>query len=248
MKRLSLSLRILFGLVILYAVLASVSVFLPQMGNLPGGGVFPASKPVVALANAAIVLVLYGGLGYAGYLLCRSIGFPGIWDPKVTIRQRFMIPLLLGSGIGIFFILGDLIFSSFNTIGRLQHPPFPMSLLASITAGIGEEIIFRLFFISFWVWLVAFKILKGKGQNIVFWIISLFSALAFGFGHLPAVMLLYGWEIFGEIPPVLIAEIILLNAVLSLFAAYYFRRYGILAAIGIHFWADIVWHLLWGLI
>ena len=28
----------------------------------------------------------------------------------------------------------------------------------------------------------------------------------------------------------------------------YFRKYGFLAPVGIHFWADIVWHVLWGLV
>jgi hypothetical protein len=105
-----------------------------------------------------------------------------------------------------------------------------------------------LFFISFWVWLISFKILKGKGQNTVFWIISLFSALAFAIGHVPAVMFLFGWKSFTEIPVVLMGEIILLNGVLSIFAAYYFRKFGFLAAVGIHFWTDIVWHLIWGLV
>jgi len=40
----------------------------------------------------------------------------------------------------------------------------------------------------------------------------------------------------------------LLNGLMSIFAAYYFRKYGFLAPVGIHFWADIVWHVLWGLI
>jgi hypothetical protein len=42
------------------------------------------------------------------------------------------------------------------------------------------------------------------------------------------------------------AEIILLNGVISFFAACYFRKYGFLAAAGIHFWADVVWHVIFG--
>jgi hypothetical protein len=40
----------------------------------------------------------------------------------------------------------------------------------------------------------------------------------------------------------------LLNWVISIFAAYYFRKYGFLAAVGIHFWTDIIWHVIWGII
>jgi len=44
-----------------------------------------------------------------------------------------------------------MILSRYHSLGNIPHPPFPTSLVASAIAGIGEEIIFRLFFISFWV-------------------------------------------------------------------------------------------------
>ncbi len=34
---------------------------------------------------------------------------------------------------------------------------------------------------------------------------------------------------------------------ISIFGAYYFKKYGFFAPVGIHFWTDIVWHVLWGL-
>ncbi|GAG07802.1 unnamed protein product, partial [marine sediment metagenome] len=84
--------------------------------------------------------------------------------------------------------------------------------------------------------------------NQVFWVVSIFSALAFALGHFPSVMILFGLNTIQEIPFTLISEIILLNGVISIFAAYYFRKYGFLAAVGIHFWTDIIWHVLWGMI
>jgi hypothetical protein len=42
------------------------------------------------------------------------------------------------------------------------------------------------------------------------------------------------------------SEIILLNGIVSIFAAYYFRKFGFLAPVGIHFWTDVVWHVIWG--
>ncbi len=49
-----------------------------------------------------------------------------------------------------------------------------------------------------------------------------------------------------EIPGPMWVEIFLLNGVLSFTAAYYFRKYGFLAAVGIHFWNNVVWHVIWG--
>jgi hypothetical protein len=66
-------------------------------------------------------------------------------------------------------------------------------------------------------------------------------------GHLPTIMFLQGWTSVAQVPPVLMVEMLLLNGILSILAAYYFRKYGFLAPVGIHFWADIVWHVIWGM-
>jgi hypothetical protein len=161
--------------------------------------------------------------------------------------MRLGLPMLAGLALGLVFIAGDVLFSAVNGVGRLPHPPFPTSLVASLTAAIGEETMFRLFFISFWTWVVSRLLLRGRGQTAVYWVVAVFSAEAFAMAHLPAVMFLQGWTDFGQIPPGLMAEIVLLNGLLALAAAYGFKRYGFLAAVGVHFWADIVWHALWGL-
>jgi len=247
MKKVSLSLKIYIGLIITLAILAVTNVFLPQGAFLPTQ-TLPASKPVLALVNAIIAIILYGGLGFIGLKLSQKIAFADIWDSKFSNKQRFLIPALIGMGIGVFFILVDVIFSKFHSLGPVPHPPFPTSLVASVTAGIGEEVIFRLFFISFWVWLISYVILKKKWQNQVFWVVTFFSALAFALGHFPSVMILFGLNTIQEIPFALISEIIVLNGVISFFTAYYFRKYGFLAAVGIHFWTDVIWHVIWGMI
>jgi len=250
MRKLSLSMKIYIGLIITLAILAAINVFLPQGSFLPISPEqeLPASRPVLALVNAAIMLILYGGLGFIGLKLSQKLGFAEIWDSKVSNKQRFLIPVVVGISIGVFFILIDAILSRFHTLGPPSHPPFPTSLVASAAAAIGEELIFRLFFISFWVWLISYVVLKKKWQNQIFWLITVFSALAFALGHIPSVMLLFDLNIVNEMPLALMSEIILLNGVLSIFAAYYFRKFGFLASVGIHFWTDVVWHVVWGVI
>jgi len=247
MKLLSLSTKIYIGLVIILAILAGIYVFLPQYLFLPSQNL-PASKPVLALINAVCMLIIYGGLGFLGLKLTRELGFVDIWDKNISNKQRFLIPAAIGGIIGLFFIIIDLIFRRFNFVGAIPHPPFPSSIVASGIAGIGEEIIFRLFFISFWTWFVSRVILKRRWQNQIFWITAIFSAVAFALGHLPSLMILFGWHTFTGIPLVFLTEILILNGVLSIFAAYYFRKFGFLAAVGVHFWTDIVWHVIWGII
>jgi hypothetical protein len=201
---------------------------------------------ILALAASSIVFVLYGGLGLLGLTLARKLGLPEIWDAAVTTRQRFLIPALVGAAIGVVIIVGDMIFSPVNGLGHFPHPPFPTSVVAALSAAIGEETMFRLFFISFWTWLVSKVILRGRWRVPVYWVVSVFSAIAFGMGHLPSLMFLQPWTSMSEVPPVLLLEVLLLNGILSIAAAYGFKKYGFLAPVGVHLWADIVWHILWG--
>ncbi len=248
MQWLTCSIRIYVILIIILAALGTANVFLPQgsfTGTLPEQQL-PASKPVMALVTAAIMLVVYGGLGFLGLQLSQKLGFSAPWDSDVSNRQRFLIPLLVGMGTGVFFIVVDALLRNLHTLGPLPHPPFPTSIVASAVAGIGEEVIFRLFFIPFWTWLISVVLLKGRWSNEIFWIVAVFSAVAFALGHLPSVMVVFGIESIDQVPVALMGEIIVLNGALSLLAAYYLRRYGFLAAVGIHFWTDIVWHVIFG--
>jgi hypothetical protein len=248
MRRLDTSTAVFAGLILLQAVVAGIFVFLPQ-GSLQSaamGQKLPAAKPVVAAATFGLVLILYGGLGYLGMWCARKLGFADVWDPAVSNRQRFLIPALAGVALGIFFIVADSLFSHFHDLGPIPHPPFPTSLAASLNAGIGEEVLFRLFFIGFWMWLVAHVLLKSRPVRPVFWLVTAFSALFFSAAHVPSLMMLFGLHQFAQLPGSIIGELLLLNGVLSVVAAIYLRSFGLLAAIGVHFWTDVVWHVIWG--
>jgi hypothetical protein len=247
MKQIALSLKIYLVLIIILALLSAFNVFLPQ-GDFLAVQEIEVSKTVLAFGIAAIMLVLYGGLGFLGLKLSKKIDFAELWDSNISNKERFLIPALIGGFLGIIFIILDLILSQFHTLGAIPHPPFPTSIIASATAAIGEEIIYRLFFISFWVWLISNIILKRKSRNKIFWIITIFSATLFTSAHLPSIIALYDLKTVSEIPAALIFELITLNGLLSISAAYYLKKSGLLAAVGIHFWADIVWHVFWGLI
>jgi hypothetical protein len=237
-------------LVVVLAVLGGINIFLPQ-GSFTAtisADQLPASKPAMALATGGMLLVGYGGLGYLGLRLAQGLGFPALWDPVLSQRWRWLVPAVVGATTGIFFIVADSLLRPLHGTGPLPHPPFPTSIVASTTAAIGEELIFRLFFIPLWMWLISTLLLRGRWQNEVFWVVAVLSALAFALGHLPSVMLTLGIDHVNDVPAALMTEILLLNGVLSLLAAYYFRRDGFLAAVGIHFWTDVVWHVLWGLI
>ena len=59
-------------------------------------------------------------------------------------------------------------------------------------------------------------------------------------------MFLVGTRSLADVPIVLLGELFVLNGLLSVVAAVLFRRYGFLAAVGVHFWTDVVWHVVYG--
>jgi len=249
MNTLTRSNKTYFILLAILVLAVGVNALLPQ-ADIPGVTMPVSSMPVwqMALAGMGITAMMYGLLGFLGLILWRKLGFPEIWEASVTNRQRFLVPALAGAAVGLFIIVADLIFSQFNGIGRLMHPQFPTSVVAAISAGIGEEVVFRLFLISFWTWLVGKVILRGRGLTVVYWVIACFSAIAFAAGHLPSLMFLMNVTDPSKLSPVLLIEIFLLNGVMSLVGAYLFKKSGFLATIGVHFWADVIWHVMWGMV
>jgi len=234
-------------LLVILAICAGLNSILPQGDIPPQIPQFQIPKWLISLVSAGGTLLIYGILGFIGMILWRKIGFPDIWDERVTNKQRFLIPAIVGALIGVVLIILDLVFSPINGVGQIIHPPFPTSIVASLSAGIGEEMLFRLFFISFWTWLIGKVILRGRGLSIVYWVMAILSAIAHGASHTPTAMILFGVNSPALLPPLLLAEIILMNGILSIFAAHYFKKFGLFAPIGIHFWADIVWHTIWGI-
>lgn len=247
MSRPSPSTAVFIGLVVLNAILTAAATFMPQWAPvaMPEG---ETDLLPIALVNGTMVLAVYGGLGYVGLRLTRTLGYPDLLDTRVTTRQRFINPAIIGLWLGLLFIVADNIFGRFHQYGPLPHPPFPTSIVASLSAGIGEEMVFRLFFIPLLVWLVSRVVLKGQQEQVVFWNAAIFSAVFFAAGHIPSVMYLLDVASLSDIPAAMLAEMFLLNGVLSLVAAYLMRKSGYLAAVTLHTSTDIVWHVIWGLL
>jgi membrane protease YdiL (CAAX protease family) len=123
-----------------------------------------------------------------------------------------------------------------------------MSLIASATAGIGEEIVFRGFVMGLWAFLLNLLLRRSGQTTIALWIANVLAALAFAAGHLPASMLLLGVQSPLQLPVALLADLVVLNGLVALVAGERYMRSGLVAAMGVHFWADIVWHVLWPLV
>ncbi|GMO35838.1 MAG: hypothetical protein Ta2B_15990 [Termitinemataceae bacterium] len=247
MKKITNSLKVYFLLIIISSVCAFIYVLLPTGAYMPKQNM-PFPKPFMALINALTVIFVYGGIGFLGIILSRKNGFKEIFNDEIKSSKNILKIILAGISVGIIFIVVDVLLNKIFNMPLYTHPPFPASLFASINAGVGEELMFRLFFISFWVWIFSKIIKTEKNRNILFWIIGAFSAIIFVLGHIPSVMMLYNYKTIYEISLPFWGMIIGLNSIVSIVAVYYFKKYGFIGAVLIHTFTDIIWHVLWGII
>jgi membrane protease YdiL (CAAX protease family) len=244
-------LTVFFTLLIIYALSAflTYTFFIDQLSEFVGLPIPETNIPpvVFGLANAGIVIVAYGLLGLGGTWFARKLGLPGIFSEDGNWRRWFLTPLMLGVVCGILLIMGDLIFAQFNGYGRFPQPAFPASFFASLSAGIGEEIAFRGFVFGLWGFILNWLLKRFNGRTVALWIANVIAALAFGAGHLGFVLLMTGASSLSEVNPVLLVEIFLLNGLIGLIAGERYMKDGLVAAAGVHFWTDVVFHVMYGL-
>lgn len=246
LRKQAIGLALLLGLNALLIFL-SFALDLQEFGDMSAMPASMAAIPlwVLGLANAGIVFVLYGLLGFLGLWFARRLDLPGVFREHAGWKNWVILPLGWGLLMGVVMVLGDRLFAAFGDWDGFVHPPFPLSLLASATAGIGEETLFRVFVLGLWAFL-ANLILKRWGKTpLALWIGNIVAALAFSAAHLPTAMVLLGAASPVEIPVSILAELLILNSALGLVAGKLYMRDGLVAAAGVHFWADIVWHVVW---
>jgi membrane protease YdiL (CAAX protease family) len=250
MKRIQLA--VFFILLVAYALSAflTYTFFIEQLTAFVGASI-PETNilPVIfGLANAGIVIVVYGLLGLGGYWFAQKLSLPGIFSKDGNWRRWFFIPLVIGILCGVLLIIGDVLFAQVNGYGRFPQPAFPASLLASLSAGIGEELAFRGFVLGLWGLILNWLLKRVNGRTVALWIANGIAALAFGAGHLGFIFLMTGATSISEVNPVLLLEVFLLNGLIGILAGERYMKDGLVAAAGVHFWTDVVFHVVWGLI
>ena len=186
------------GLIATNALLVFGALALGLPNQLMAGQEIPeplASMPgwLLGLANAGIVLILYGLLGLAGIWFARKLSIPGIYREGTGWRQWVVVPMVIGAALGVVLIIGDGLFArASEDWGGFPHPGFPLSIIASATAGIGEEILFRLFVMGLWAFLLNLALRRWNAGRFALWAGNGIAALAFGSALLPVPMVAMG--------------------------------------------------------
>ncbi len=247
-------LLVLAGAVLGLTLIAFASYMLVPLSQFaaPGQPIPPsvAATPrwLLASQNGLFVLVVYGLLALAGYWFGRKLELPPTYREGAGWRAWFLTPMLLGLAIGGVLVIIDQILARLGLTQAFPHPSFPLSIFASGTAGIGEEILFRSFVMGLWAFLLNLVLRRiNNGRSAALWIGNVIGALAFSASHLPSAMLLLNVTSPAQIPIGTLVELVALNSLLGLAAGRQYMRDGLVAAIGIHFWADVLWHVIFPL-
>ncbi|WP_292470072.1 CPBP family intramembrane glutamic endopeptidase [Methanolobus sp.] len=249
--------RKLFAVLLVACIFGTIAV-LPYTLTLQGELIQNLPVPLYVLLTAQLIqsIILFGVAIFIGLHLARKVGL-GLpilngWlegrDVKKYLRSILGVSVGLGILASILIIGLDYLFSlSGVTINVTQdsiNPPAWQGFFASFYGGINEEILLRLFVMTFIAW-ILFKVKRtdqGKPTSSGMWLAIVLAAVIFGAGHLPAVMTIT------TLTPLVIVRTIVLNAAGGIIFGWLYWKKGLESAMISHFSADIVLHVILPLI
>lgn len=218
----------------------------------PGAGGKRLPMPIMILISGLQSVVLIGLTTFLGLLAAGRVGL-GMPILQAVLAGRpvadkilAMAPaaVLLGLFSGVVMLALEWIYfmpriprSLASLDGRTA---FWKRVLACFYGGVVEEILMRLFLMSALVWLIGlfWKTPAGAPAAGAFWVANLLAALLFGAGHLPATAQTT------KLTPMVVTRALLLNGIPGVFCGYLFMRFGLEAAMLLHFSLDILIHLI----
>lgn len=246
-------------LVLLGLIIPAVFAILPF--EISRQRAYTGTDLVASLGWGTIVLdrlinaLLIAAAGALGLVLANRIGlgmpFVEGWIKREPVPSRFRnivavawitaVLLELSSLLARTFVIDPPMNSLFEQLGitapsDAAAPPL-YGFLASISAGINEEIQFRLFGLSLLAWLggLLFHDPSGRPKAIVLWAANILLAVGFGAAHLPTAATL-------GLPmnALVIGSTLFVNGIAGLAFGWLFWTFGLESAILAHFLADVI--------
>lgn len=205
-------------------------------------------NPLILLFNqSAQTIASLTPIILIGMLLSKRINFG--WPllcyflegkkPATKLSSTILISLITGLLTVVLIIIFEILFS--KIISPLSIPPKLIPslidrLFATFYSAINEELIFRLFIMSFIVW-ITFKIKSTKDKKPTIpgiWIGIIVSSLIFAITHLP-----YSFDFIKITPPIILRSLVL-NGLSSSVYGFLFWRHGIESAMIAHWVTDLI--------
>ncbi|WP_418790494.1 hypothetical protein [Phosphitispora sp. TUW77] len=189
--------------------------------------------------NTWAIMFLASALGFVALRIAKRTGFPDIWEEGISTKQRFIIPVFTG----LAFAAVEIIIGIIMQMPKNMHVDFPLSIPVYLSVGILSEIIFHLIPIVFLLWLISNVILKGRGQNQVFWILAFLISL-----WEPILQTIMTYKM-GIVTDITFSAIILVFGFAgNMIPVSFFRKYGFLTVIIWRLTDYLIWHIIWPII
>lgn len=233
-------------LILLGLNLLSILCVFPYIVSLQGELLKQIGQPIWLIFVAQLVqsLILFSIIIFFGLFFTKKIGLGLPFIESVLEKQNSCAVLKNISGksvlAGISVAIIIYIVDAFFTLGGValsthqNYAPVWQKLLAALYGGTTEEILMRLFLMTFFVW-IGMKLFRQSQPSKVNIFTSIFlAAVIFGLGHLPITASLT------QITPLIVTRAIVLNGIGGIVFGWLFWKKGLESAMIAHFTTDVV--------
>jgi hypothetical protein len=202
-----------------------------------------ALLPLIMTIEVVIESVLSFLMILLGLGLGRSLGlvWPPLdgWDSGTERGRRFRGALVLATALGVgaaalIWALGYGMEGSLTSKVPIKLPSWWACLLASVGAGIREEVWLRLGVMTLFVWIGTKLARQPAPGSVIIWSANLLACMLFGAIHLPQAFAFFGASL------ALVAFVLVGNGLPGLIFGWLYWRKGLVAAMACHAVVDIV--------
>jgi hypothetical protein len=226
-RALSGSIKLYLGLVAFLVAVKVVFLTFPT--------VFPGADQEGAFHWTTILVVAV--MGFVGLVLAPRAGFPAMRDERVSTRQRYLVPAIVGFVYGLQAALSDLPDPS------PVHLSLPLSIPFYAYGAVLLEVMLRLFGVTLLTWLISGVVLRGRWQEGAFWVAAVATSL---YEPMPLLLDDLGGATAIAVPSIFIEWATEPLFIANLVSAYLYRKYGFLAALVMRLSFYSIWHVLYG--
>ena len=233
-----------FG-ILLGLSLVSVACVFPYVISVQGEVLKKIGQPlwIIFVAQLIQCLILFSIAIALGLFFAKKINFqlPLISalleksGAEKIFKDIFGISVLAGAASAAAIYILDTLFTvqGAEISTHQNYAPVWQKLLAAMYGGTTEEILMRLFLLTFFIW-IGMKIMRRDQPSKTGIIISIIlAAVIFGLGHLPITASVTA------LTPVVILRAVVLNGIAGVVFGWLFWKKGLESAMLAHFTADI---------
>lgn len=157
--------------------------------------------------------------------------------PFFTKKLLYSIGLSVGLALVILFI-HKLVRAHYPVTSIIERPSKLFYAIVSFSAGITEEIMFRLGLMSLIIAVIQFLKKESKPSTSVVWVGIIITAICFGLMHLPLS------KNFSNLTLVTVSATMVGNLITGSFFGWMYWKRGLLIAISAHIIWDLVFHVI----